>query len=44
MADRYTNDPLRNAGARTTHDPTAAQGGPPPAADENVLVMADDVG
>ena len=25
--DRYTNDPLRNVGARTTHDPTAAQGG-----------------
>ena len=27
MADRYTHDPTRNAGARTTHDPTVAQGG-----------------
>jgi hypothetical protein len=24
MANRYTNDPTRNAAARTTHDPTAA--------------------
>lgn len=31
MADtRYTNDPTRNAGAKTTHDPTVAQGGEPP--------------
>ena len=43
MADRYTNDPLRNAGARTTHDPTAAQGGAP-ASDENVLWIQDDLG
>ena len=27
MADRYTNNPLRNAGAFTTHDPTIVQGG-----------------
>ncbi len=26
MSDRYTNDPTRTASARTTHDPTAAQG------------------
>lgn len=28
---RYSNDPIRNANARTTHDPTVAQGdgGPP---------------
>jgi len=25
--DLYTNNPLRNAGAYTTHDPTTAQGG-----------------
>ena len=25
MATRYTNDPTRNASARSTHDPTAAQ-------------------
>ncbi|MDO8495532.1 MAG: hypothetical protein Q7S32_03350 [bacterium] len=27
MATFYTNDPTKNAGAFTTHDPTAAQGG-----------------
>src|SRR3990167_673899 len=27
MADRYTNDPTRNVGAKTTHDPTATQSG-----------------
>ena len=27
MADKYTNDPTRNASARTTHDPTVSQGG-----------------
>ena len=31
MPTRYTNDPTRNANARTTHDPTVAQGGAPPA-------------
>lgn len=30
MADRWTNDPTRNAGAVTTHDPAVAQGGAPP--------------
>ena len=27
MADRYTNDPTRNVGAKTTHDPITSQGG-----------------
>ena len=30
MTDRYTNDPTRNANARTTHDPTSPQGGAGP--------------
>ena len=39
MATLYSNDPIKTAGSLTTHDPTVAQGGAPPATTVKMMAM-----